>query len=122
MALHDGQILEVLWHSVGFQDGHDDGEVAVGALDGQHRGGVEVGQAAQLAVHGLIHIISGQVDRLAAEGDLLRHLGRGDPAVVLSGLFGVLRLDGEAGRQADQSGREEAGRELFRSHSLSYAY
>ena len=75
-ALNDGQILQVVRQAVLFQYRLDDGEVAIGALDGQHRRGVHVGEGHQFAVHPLAQVVAVQGDDFVGKADFLRHLER----------------------------------------------
>ena len=75
-ALDDGQVLQVVRQAVLFQYRFDDGEVAVGTLDGQHRGGVHVGEGHQLAVHPFAQVVAVQGDDFIGEADFCRHLER----------------------------------------------
>ena len=127
-AFDDGQVLQVVGQAFFAQDGLDEGEVTVGALEGEHGGGVHVGEGHQFAVHPFAQVVAVEGDGFVGKAYALRHRGRG-------GERGDFRTDGvalgvEGGvayqqRQADACAQGGAGGEegeFQRSFHCLYLY
>ena len=89
VTFYHGKIFEVIGHTVFFQYRLDDGEETVGTFDGQHGGGVHVGERHLFAVHALAVVVTSQVNLLSGKADFVRY-GRGGDAIGNFGFNGLL--------------------------------
>ena len=102
VAFYHGKVFEVIGEAVLFQYRFDEGEEAVGALDGEHGGGVHVGECQLFAVHAFAKVIACQVYVLSGKADFVRHDGGSDAV----GDFRLHRLLFRVYRAVSQQERE----------------
>ena len=89
VAFYDGKIFEVIGHTVFFQYRFDDGKETVGTFDGEHGGGVHIGERHLFAVHALAVVVTRQINFLSGKADFIRY-GRGGDAIGNFGFNGLL--------------------------------
>ena len=89
VALYYGEIFEIIGYTVFLQYGFYDGKEAVRTLDGEHGGGMHIGERHLFTVHAFTMIVACQVNFLSGKGDFIRY-GRGGDTIGNFGFNGLL--------------------------------
>ena len=88
-TIMNGEVFEIIGYTVFLQYRFYDGEEAVRTLDGEHGGGVHIGERHLFTVHAFTMIVARQINFLSGKGDFIRY-GRGGDTIGNFGFNGLL--------------------------------